>query len=194
MRNALAAFFIAIVVVGAAGLYLHEHPNVLTVGSTSTTAESPFDRVIRTGEIHCGYTSWDPLFFVDSKTGEKTGIFHDLMEEAGKRLGLKIIWQEELGWGTVVESIKSGRVDMACAGYWLNPPRIKNVSSSAPQLYTPLYVWVRQDDTRPKTPEDLNSDQYTVVTADGGAINEMLAHRFPKSKVMSLSEMISNSE
>ncbi len=47
---------------------------------------------------------------------------------------------------------------------------------------------------RPKTPEDLNSHQYTVVTADGGAINEMLAHRFPKSKVMSLSEMISNSE
>ena len=114
---------------------------------------------MRTGTIRCGYTSWDPLFFIDPKTNEKKGIFHDVMEEVGKRLDLKIVWQEEIGWGTITESVKTGRVDMACAGYWLNVGRIKNVLTSTPQIYSPIYIWVRQDDTRAfNSLDDMNSD------------------------------------
>lgn len=157
--------------------------------------ETTYDRIIRTGEIHCGYTSWNPLFYIDPKTGEKLGIFHDLMEEAGKRLGVKVIWQEEIGWGTITESVKNGRVDMACAGYWLNPGRIKNVASSAPQIYSPLYVWMRQDDTRTfNSPDDLNSGQYTAGTVDGSADGTILAARFPKTKLITMPELATNSD
>ncbi len=157
--------------------------------------ETTYERVMRTKEIHCGYTSWNPLFYIDPKTNEKLGIFHDMMEEAGKRLGVKIVWQEELGWGTVTESVRNGRVDMACAGYWLNPARIKTTLTSAPQIYSPMYIWMRQDDTRTlNSPDDLNSDQYTAATIDGSADGYILAARFPKTKLITLPELDTNSD
>ncbi len=163
---------------------------VTTTQTIAALKETTYERVMRTGEIHCGYTSWNPLFYIDPKTNEKLGIFHDLTEEIGKRLGVKIIWQEEIGWGSIVESVRNGRVDMACAGYWLNPGRIKNVLTSAPQLYSPLYVWMRQDDNRQfNNLDDLNSDQFSVAQIDGSAESQLIARRFQKTKVFSLPEL-----
>lgn len=163
--------------------------------SASAAKESTYDRILRTGTIRCGYSVWDPLFFIDPKTNEKMGIFHDEMEEIGKRLGLKIVWQEELGWGTAAESVRTGRVDMACAGYWLNAGRIKTTMTSAPQIYSPLYVWIRQDDARSyNNPDDLNSDVYTVVNIDGSADRDTVVRKFPKAKILSLSEMATSSD
>ncbi|MFA6279565.1 MAG: transporter substrate-binding domain-containing protein [Bdellovibrionales bacterium] len=158
--------------------------------SGAAAKESTFERVTRTGTIRCGYSVWNPLFYIDPQTNEKRGIFHDMMEEVGTRLGLKIVWQEEIGWGMVTESVRNGRVDMACAGYWLNPARIKLVATSAPQLYSPLYVWGRQDDPRHfNNPEELNSDKVTVVQTEGSAEIQSVAKRFPKAKVLSLPEL-----
>ncbi|MCB1538615.1 MAG: amino acid ABC transporter substrate-binding protein [Rhodospirillales bacterium] len=148
-----------------------------------------YDRIMKSGTIHCGYSLWNPLTFVEPNTGEIKGIFHDLMEEAGKRLDLKIEWTEELGWGTVVESLQTGRVDMACAGYWLNPTRIKLVSTNAPQLYTPLVVWVRADEKRPfKTLTDLNDPALITPEVDGGATNHVVDNMFPKTRRLNMPE------
>ena len=191
MRQVLTAAAVSLVLLFLAGLYLRSHPSVLV--ADAARQESVYDRVLRTGEIRCGYSVWMPLFFIDMKTGEKKGIFHDLMEEVGKRLGLKVIWQEELGWGTIVESVKTGRVDMACAGYWLHPDRIKYVSATSPQLYAPLYVWVRKNDNRPfASLEDLNSDRLTAGLIDGGSSTRVIATRLPKTKTLSLPEMSTN--
>src|ERR1700733_12800080 len=81
--------------------------------SPNAPKESTYDRIKRTGTIRCGYTTWNPLFYIDPKTNEKTGIFHDIMEEAGARLGVKIVWQEEIGWASITESGRNGSVDMA---------------------------------------------------------------------------------
>ncbi|MFY9288171.1 MAG: transporter substrate-binding domain-containing protein [Alphaproteobacteria bacterium] len=159
-------------------------------GVSPTSKESLYERITSTGTIRCGYTSWKPVFFIDPVTGEKKGIFHDLIEEAGKRLNLKIVWQEEVGWGSIIESIRSGRVDMVCGGYWLNTPRLRNLSATAPQLYTPLYVYGRQDETRSfKSLNDLNSDQLTVATIDGSGEAEIVAKRFAKTKRFTLTEL-----
>jgi ABC-type amino acid transport substrate-binding protein len=180
MRSVLISLLISILVAGAAFLWLRAHPESL---AGAAKPENTYERILRTGEIRCGYSLWEPLFTIDPKTGEKRGIFYDLMEEAGKRLGFKIIWQEELGWGTIVESVISHRVDMACTAYWLNAGRLKSASSSVPQLYTPLYVWVRQDEARPfASPDDLNSPALTVTSIDGAADNQVIAERFAKAK------------
>jgi ABC-type amino acid transport substrate-binding protein len=161
-------------------------------GPTVHAAESlvPIDRILEKQEIRCGYTSWDPLFYVDVKTGEKKGIFHDLMEEAGKRLDLKIVWQEEIGWGSLTEALRTGRVDMVCAGYWLNPARIKATQSSVTQLYSPLYIYVNADEKRTiASPDALNTEAYTVGTIDGSAEYQIINKRFTKSKKISLPEL-----
>lgn len=191
-------FYLNIIIVAALIFALghfafHSKNSAQTPTTTDVKTEnsaSVYDRVAKTSTIRCGYTSWDPLFFSDVKTGEKKGIFHDLMEEAGKRLDLKIVWQEEIGWGSIVESIKTGRVDMACAGYWLNPGRIKNLQPSVPQIYSPMYIYVRANETRVfNTPEDLNSKNYTISTIDGSAENQIVAKRFAKSKNTTLPEL-----
>lgn len=154
-----------------------------------------YDRIIKSGEIRCGYSLWQPLLFVDPNSKEIKGIFHDLMEEAGKRLGLKVVWQEEIGWGTVVESVKTGRVDMACAGYWLHPSRIKSVSYNAPLFYAPLYAWGRYDDTRTfKSLTDFNNDKLTIVQVDGGTSGQLIDRYMPKVKQLNLPENATNGD
>lgn len=152
--------------------------------------ESVYDRIHRTGEIRCGYSSWKPVFFIDPKTGEKKGIFHDIMEEIGRRLEVKIVWQEEIGWGSIVEAVSSGRVDMACSGYWLNAGRIKNMSSSFAQLYTPLGIYVRRDQkVDAKNLDELNNAAFTVATIDGSAESQVIAKRFTKTRKLTLTEL-----
>ena len=194
MRHFLVSLVASLVIIALAGMYVRAHPDML--GSpTAATQESTYDRVMRTGEIRCGYSLWVPLFMIDQKTGDKSGISFDLMEEAGKRLGLKIVWQEELGWGMVVEAVKTHRVDMACMHYWLNAARLKNVASSAPQIYTPLYAWVRADETRSfASLDDLNTPDLTVTSVDGGADSQIIAERFAKTRRFSMSEMTSSAE
>ncbi len=157
--------------------------------------ESTYDRVLRTNTIRCGYSSWAPLFSVDAKTGAKSGIFYDLMEEAAKRLELKIEWTEEIGWGSVVESVKTGRVDMACAGYWPSPARIKNLQTTVPQIYAPMYVYVRESETRNfVAPEVLNNAQYAVTTIDGSAETQIVAKRFTASQNLKLPELSTSAD
>lgn len=122
---------------------------------------STYHQVIESNTIRCGYSQWNPLLYTDPNTGQKAGIFYDLIEEIGKRLSLKIIWQEELGWDTAIQSVNSGRVDMACAGYYLHPNRIKYISSSYPPIYTPLYVWSREGESY-KSLDDLNSPNISL--------------------------------
>ena len=157
--------------------------------------ETTYQRILRSNTIRCGYTGWDPLFFTDAKTNEKKGIFHDLMEEAGKRLDLKIVWQEEIGWGSLTEAIKMRRVDMDCSGYWLNPGRIKNAQSSLSQLYSPLYIYMRADDNREfKTADALNSSQYAIAVIDGSAESQIIAKRFAKARVVNLPELSTSAD
>jgi len=190
MRNIVVPALISVAIVVLAGAYIRANPAVLSATVNSAPKESTYDRILRTGTIRCGYSVWDPLFYIDPKTNEKMGIFHDEMEEAAKRLGVKVIWQEELGWGSVVEAVKSGRVDASCSGYWLNPGRIKNLLPSFPQVYSPLYVWMRQGDTRPiGKPEDLNSDQYIAGNIDGSVDHDIIVKNFPKAKIISLPEL-----
>jgi len=187
---------LALLIVLCCGIVLVADRSFVTKNNASLTGkETAYERILRTETIRCGYTSWNPLFYIDPSTGNMKGIFHDMMEETGRRLGLKIVWQEEIGWGSVVEAVKTGRVDMACSGYWLNPARIRSVSSSAAQLYTPIYAWGRQDDKRIfKNMDDLNSDQMTVVSIDGSAENQTVAKRFPRVKSLALPELDTNSD
>lgn len=171
--------------------------SLLMVLSGSARAEDGkiFQRVMDSNTIRCGYSLWQPLLFVDPNSGEIKGIFHDLMEEAGRRLNLKIEWAEELGWGTVVESVRTGRVDMACAGYWLHPGRIKMVSYNAPQIYTPLYAWGRADEKRTfEKIEDFNDPSLTIVQIDGGSSQQVVARYLPDVKEMSLPESATNGD
>lgn len=162
--------------------------------SSTSAKQSVSERIQRTGEIRCGYSVWAPLFALDPNTKAMSGIFYDLMEEAAKRLAVKIVWQEELGWDTAPESVRTHRVDMACAGFWLSTNRIKAVSTTKPLIYSALYVWVRGDESRIKNLDQLNDAQYRLVQVDGGGTNAIAATHFPKAETLDLPGITGNSD
>ena len=66
--------------------------------------------------MRCGYVSNPPSCIVDPNTGQLGGIFVDSIEAIGEELGIRIEWTEEVGFGSMIEGLVTGRYDaVPCA-------------------------------------------------------------------------------
>jgi ABC-type amino acid transport substrate-binding protein len=149
--------------------------------------ESAYDRVIRTGTIRCGYGISPPMLMRDVNTGKLAGVDHDIVEEIGKKLGLKVEWTEEAGWGNFIEGLRTSRYDMFCSQQWPDEARTRFQTLSNPVLYSLLYPYVRMDDHQfDEHQELLNSLATTVPGIDGDIGMSMVKSDFPKAKVLTL--------
>jgi polar amino acid transport system substrate-binding protein len=143
-------------------------------------------KVLDKGEIRVGYVIYPPGMIKDANTGKLSGIFHDALEEAGKNLGLKINWVEEVGWGTMIEGLNSGRYDMIGSAVWPTATRAKNVDFTIPLNYGVIGVYVRSDDSRFINLDKINSESVTLATIDGEISSFVAKEAFPQAKVLSL--------
>lgn len=94
--------------------------------------ENAYERVMRTGELRCGYAMSPPNLEVDPNSGELTGLERDIWDEIGKELDLKILWTEEVGWGNYIEGLRTGRYDAFCNQAWPTPARLKKYNYGGP--------------------------------------------------------------
>ncbi len=151
--------------------------------------KSAFDRVVQRSELRCSYTSYDPMVIIDPNTKKMSGIFYDLINEIGKRAGLKVSWVEEVGFGNINAGFVTGRYDAFCAGLWPSANRAKSTVFSAPLFYDPISVFGRADDTRfDKDWKILNDAAYKVAITEGDATQGMAAAVLPKAIPFFLSE------
>jgi ABC-type amino acid transport substrate-binding protein len=153
--------------------------------------ETAYERVMRTGEIRCGYAMWPPKAVnKDLNTGEVVGIFPEIAEEMAKSLGLKLIWAEEVGWGNYIESLRAKRFDVFCAPLWRTGDRGKHTGYTIALAYSPLHFYARKDDDRfDENLSNLNSEEFTLSTLDG-EMSSIVANRFfPKAKTTSLPQL-----
>lgn len=152
--------------------------------------ESAFERVMRTNTIRCGYYVFPPVTYRDPNTGELSGFTIDMMNEIGKRSGLKIEWTEETNFVNWTESMKVKRFDVACTPNWPDSPLGRVVSFSIPMFYAGIYPMVRSDDIRFQreklTSKDFNLSQITFATVEGDSIDSIIRTHFPKVKVNTL--------
>lgn len=149
--------------------------------------DSAYERVMKTGTLRCGYAPWPGLLEVDPNTKAMSGPAYDFMEELGKAMQIKIIWQEEVGFGDMVESLRTGRTDAHCSGAWTNAVRGKFIDHTTPLFYNPLYAYVRADDTRfDKKIQDINSPVVTISLVDGESAQTIAESDFPRAKTFSL--------
>lgn len=163
---------------------------ILTVLTFPAMAETLHEKVMRTGEIRCGYAMWTPVFYKDLETNKLSGMFYDMMEEVGSRLDLKIVWAEESGWGTIVEGLKTNRYDMICSALGQNSARAKFIDFGAAVFYTPIYVATKIDDTRFDSGISvLNDPAYTISVLDGELSEVTSRQVFPKANTVSMSQM-----
>ena len=156
--------------------------------------ESAYERIIRTGEIRCGYILWPPYFDKDITTGKFSGISYEYAEALSKNLGLTIQWAEELNPGDQGASLQANKIDAICAADGLFKPKtVRVLTYSKPEFLVPIYVYARQDDPRfNDNPIDsssfsfLNDPKIRIAVIDGDVVHDLANIHFPDATLHSL--------
>jgi polar amino acid transport system substrate-binding protein len=106
-----------------------------------------YERVLRTKTLRVAYISYPPSFIKDANTGEYSGIMHEVLQEMARRMDLKVDYTEETAWGTMIEAVNSGRVDLVCTGLWPNATRGKLVDFTQPVYFSTIKAYVKAGNT-----------------------------------------------
>ena len=148
-----------------------------------------YERVIKTGVLRCGYAMWGPMAFLkDPNTKEYSGIIPDYLAIMAKNLDLKIEYVEDAGYGPqAIEGLKTGRFDVFCTGMNKNAQRGRVVFYTDTILYSPLYAYVKPNETRFDTSLDLVNDPAVTLSVMDGEASDMIAkNMFPKAKTFAV--------
>ena len=161
-----------------------ERPN-----GQATSQQSVHARVIKSGTIRASYADYPPYAIKDAKNGQLSGIYVDTLNEIGKRLNLKVVWAEEVGWGAIFESLNSNRVDIFGAGIWRNSTRGKVGDFSLPVIYNVIKVFGRPDGRTVTDLSEINRPDVKIATLDG-AIEDVIAKSdFPSAQRVSIPQL-----
>ncbi|NOZ46915.1 MAG: amino acid ABC transporter substrate-binding protein [Chlorobi bacterium] len=153
-------------------------------------SKSTYQKILESGKIRVGYISYPPSFIKDPNTGKFSGIFHEVLQEIGKKLQLKIEYTEEVGWGSMIEAINSGRVDLICTGVWPTTERGKHVDFTKPLYYSTVRAYVRLNDNRfDGNLTKINNPDIRISSIDGEMTSIIAKFDFPKAKGVSLTQM-----
>lgn len=134
--------------------------------------------------IKVGYISYPPGFIVNPNTKEKSGIFNDVLVEIAKRNGLTIDYKEEVTWATMIEALKTDRVNLIANPVWATKERKENADFSKPVYFSPIGVYVRADDSRFDADRTkLNDPSVKIAAVDGEVNNFIGTSDFPKAEL-----------
>ena len=127
--------------------------------STAQTAEAPAggslaDRIASKGTIVVGTEgTYSPFTFRNDK-GELTGYDVDVMNEVGKRLGVKVEYKETQ-WDAIFAGLNSNRFDLIANQVGVNDERKAKYEFSQPYTYSRPVVVTRADDASITKFEDI---------------------------------------
>lgn len=152
-------------------------------------SEDTYDRVMAQRQIRVGYISYPPSFVRDPNTGQMSGIFHDVLQEMGKNLELNIVYTEELGFGTMIEAIRSGRVDIVSAGIWPTAARGKSVDFTNPLYYSTVRAYTAANTSRfDGNLDNINDPGVRIASIDGEMTSIIATNDFPRAQNKGLTQ------
>jgi len=161
-----------------------------TKQNLQTAKQTTYDKIIKNGKIRVGYISYPPSFIKDPNTGKYSGIFYDVLQEIGKKLGVEIDYKEEVSWGTMIEAIRSGRVDLIATGVWPTTERGKYVDFANPLYYSTVRAYARADDNRfDGNLSRINNSDIKISSIDGEMTSMIAQIDYPKAKQVSLPQL-----
>jgi polar amino acid transport system substrate-binding protein len=111
--------------------------------------------------------AYTPLNFVDPKTGQGIGWEYDAVNEIGKRLNAKIVWNT-MAWDPMIQAIHDGQYDVGMDGISITDERKKQVAFSDPYMDNKEYMLVRADETRITSKDDFSADTDLLIGAQAG--------------------------
>ena len=150
---------------------------------------STYEKVLKAGKIRVGYISYPPSFIVNPD-GSYGGIFYETIEKIGENLGLEIEYAEEVTWDGMIESIRTGRVDMVCTGIWPTTQRGKHVDFATPLFYSVVKAYTYEGNTKfDNDISKINSPDVTISTIDGEMTSIIADMDFPKAKKNTVTQL-----
>jgi len=151
---------------------------------SSNSDMAVYDRVINSGTIKASYLSYPPACMKDTKTGEMSGIFVEVLQKACDNLGLKLQWTEEVGWAAQIEGLENNRYDIVGSPVWANPNRGKLTTMSIPVYYSGIGVYVRFNETKfvGTNLSVIDDPKVRIGTIDGETADLIARTDFPKAQ------------
>ena len=160
-----------------------------------SAANSVAEKVVANNEIRIGYIIYPPTLVKDPATGQLSGVSYDIVEAAAKKLGVKTNWVEEVGWGSAIEGLKTGRYDILGTQMWPNSARAREAVFSYAPMNSVIYPYVRSGDARfAGSLSNLDSSQYTISTIDGEMATFIAKDDYPQAKLNMLPQLTSYAE
>lgn len=147
------------------------------------------ERVVSTNILRCGYGGGTPYFKKDPNTGEISGMYVEILQEAAKLLSLKIEWTEEVGYAEFAEGMKIGRYDAFCAPIGIVPSRTRVSTSAIPLAYNPQFFYTTKEKKISSNIQDYNKKEITAVTTDGEAFQILTRKFLPNATEVSNASM-----
>ncbi len=153
----------------------------------SAYADPVMDQINKTQTIRCGYVSYSPASTINPETNKLEGYMIDLMDEIGQRMNLKIEWAQETNWPTMSTDLKTNKFDAGCVAYWSNPRSARQMLTSIPLFYQPVFFLTRADDTRfDANIRKINDKDVSVSVLEGDVPETILKELYPNSKKIAL--------
>ncbi len=154
------------------------------------TADTLYDRILKSGTIRAAYTIYPPGCMKDANS-KLVGVFVETLEKAASDLNLTVDWVEEVGWATQIEGLNTGRYDMIGSSVWANPKRARNATLSLSLYYSPLFLYTRSGEKRfDGLPlEKLDEKTVRFSTVDGGTGEVIVKAQFPRASRVALPQM-----
>jgi len=149
--------------------------------STEQRTKTLYQKILERGSIRVGYVSYPPSFIVNS---DKTfsGIFYEVLEKIGENLGLKIEYVQEVSWDNMIETIKSGKIDMVCTGIWPTSQRGKHVDFANPFFYSIVKAYTYAGNQKfDNNLSAINSPEVKISSIDGEMTSIIANMDFPKA-------------
>ncbi len=112
-------------------------------------SQPAWERVTKNHTLRCAFIMRENYFStIDPEHGIATGIAHDLAEQMGHILNLKIQWVQETLLAQATAHLADGSEDAICTPIWPDGTRAAAITYTAPLDYMPFHAYVRADDAR----------------------------------------------
>jgi len=186
-NNTLLVVLVSALVAGVVG-----YGGARMANPASTVAahqETPYERIVRTGKLRCGYVIYPVSLVRDPNTGAFSGISYDIITQLGKELGLTVEWVEETSGALMTEALKTDRFDLVCTSMWSSSARGKAAQFSAPVYFTAINAYARKDDDRFNNLTSFNSPELTIATVDGSMSAAITRDDDPLAKTYALPDL-----
>src|ERR1043165_9168031 len=92
------------------------------------------ERVRSTKELHVGYFVFEPTIMEDPNTGQRSGVFIDMIESIGKSLDAKVVYHK-IDLANFAAGLQSRQFDLCIGATFATPQRATAVLFTRPIFY-----------------------------------------------------------